>query len=95
MRAHGLHAIPVDFIRNSHRSYMPTVVLDLSVEAQADIVIQLLRAGLVVYLHAGLPCGTCSRAREMPMAGFFVPKPLRSEEFPMGLPGLSEVANLA
>ena len=46
------------------------------------------------FLHLGLPCGTCSRARERPVSsaqlaqGAPNPKPLRSEEYLMGLPTL-------
>eukprot|EP00435_Cladocopium_sp_Y103_P012524 s4507_g3.t1 len=41
------------------------------------------------YSHFGIPCGTCSRAREIPIEGEAnAPKPLRSPEFPEGLPNL-------
>ena len=40
--------------------------------------------------HFAPNCGTFSRARERPIKGVkFPPKPLRSDSFPEGLPGLS------
>lgn len=50
-------------------------------------------------VHLGLPCGTSSRARERPISatlkaqGVPQPPPLRSAEFPLGLPGLSDFHN--
>ena len=46
------------------------------------------------WVHFAPACGTASKAREKPnrvleRAGFHVPKPLRSEEHPLGLPHLS------
>ena len=35
------------------------------------------------------PCGTASRSREIRRSGGPDPKPLRSDEFPEGLPGLT------
>ena len=90
LKAEGLHIVPVDYIRNSHSSHVPSLVLDLSISSQADIIIQLIAAGMVVFIHAGVPCGTCSRAREIPLRGSHSPKPLRSELCPMGLPNLNE-----
>lgn len=46
-------------------------------------------------VHLGLPCGTSSRARERPISstlkaqGVPQPPPLRSAQYPLGLPGLS------
>ena len=48
----------------------------------------------LAWVHIAPACGTASRAREKPnrtleRAGFKVPKPCRSDEFPLGLPTLS------
>jgi hypothetical protein len=49
----------------------------------------------VAYIHAAVPCGTASRARDKPIPSKFLragapqPRPLRSEKWPRGLPGLS------
>ena len=42
----------------------------------------------VVFIHAAPPCGTCSRAREIPLGPGGGPKQLRNEEYPSGLPHL-------
>ena len=46
------------------------------------------------WVHFAPACSTASKAREKPnkvleKAGFRVPKPLRSAEYPLGLPNLS------
>ena len=53
----------------------------------------------LAWVHFAPACGTASKARERPQtkleqAGYRVPKPLRSKEFPLGLPGLSGVDKL-
>ena len=58
-----------------------------------EILLQILDQVKPTYLHLGLPCGTCSRARR-PIAKHLVaqgapqPQPLRSAEHPLGLPSL-------
>ena len=43
-------------------------------------------------VHFAPPCGTCSQARGIPMPdGSPGPQPVRSQEFLMGLPGISEL----
>lgn len=66
-----------------------------------------LEKGRRIWAHFAPSCGTASRARERPLKswenkGFKVPKPLRSDKHPRGLPGLSgldkhktETANIA
>ena len=41
-------------------------------------------------VHIAPPCGTASRAREIPLGHGRGPRPLRSELWPLGLPGLTE-----
>ena len=94
-KGEGFHSIPVDHSRNEHRSRLPTVILDLSVDHQSDIIINVLQSGNVQAIWAGVPCGTASRAREIRLPGKFSgPPPLRSAEFPLGLPGLRPVDQL-
>ena len=45
----------------------------------------LVQVGALDYLHLGTPCGTFSIARTRPGG----PPPLRSEHFPLGLPGVA------
>eukprot|EP00435_Cladocopium_sp_Y103_P048195 s286_g14.t1 len=67
----------------------PVIKLDLT-DPQGEALAQsYLRDRNCKYSHFGIPCGTCSRAREIPIEGEAnAPKPLRSPEYPEGLPGL-------
>ena len=68
--------------------------LDLSEPAQQELALDLIRDPHTVFVHLSPPCGTASRAREKPLPqhllqrGFSAPAPLRSDEFPLGLPSL-------
>ena len=47
----------------------------------------------ILLVHLAPPCGTCSAAtskrhKSLEAAGYNLPKPLRSKEYPMGLPSL-------
>ena len=48
-----------------------------------------------LWIHCGIPCGTASRARQLPISsrlkalGVPTPRPLRSAKFPLGLPDLT------
>ena len=74
--------------------FAPMVVLDLTTESGSRILWDILAAPGLEAVHLGLPCGTCSRAREVPIpaalrqAGVPQPPPLRSAQYPLGLPGL-------
>lgn len=64
--------------------------LDLLDKRQVDIILDLVDKGSITVAWAAIPCGTASKAREIPLAnGRAGPRPLRSNEFPQGLPGLS------
>ena len=66
----------------------PVRKLDLTKEGSLEMAKDWLSNPLCRYAHFGIPCGTCSRAREIPLPGGG-PKPLRSEDEPEGLSGLS------
>eukprot|EP00435_Cladocopium_sp_Y103_P000779 s5414_g1.t1 len=73
-------------------------VCDVTKPEELDMLKQFLHAERynLGWVHFAPACGTASKAREKPnrvleRAGFKVPKPLRSEEFPLGLPSLSGV----
>ena len=67
--------------------------LDLTLKSDQELLLQWLKSPLVVGIFIAPPCGTCSMARYIklrdasgrPMHG---PVPLRSHQFPEGLPGL-------
>ena len=91
----GFDGVAVDWIRNQSVPEGPSVKLNLADPASLKLVLQLLRSGRVVYVHMGPPCGTASRAREIPIPGSTnAPRPLRSAAFPDGLSGLSDVEQL-
>ena len=50
-----------------------------------------LESDLLARVHIAPVCGTCSRARQIRNGG---PRPLRSDQFPMGLPDLNEAERL-
>ena len=90
MRFRGFTTVCVDWIQNKHRPKGPTLTLDLSNKEQTAIIIDLIRVGKVFCVWAAVPCGTASRARDIPMGPFrHGPAPLRSQEYPLGLPNLS------
>ena len=54
----------------------------------------LLQRVVIAGVHIAPPCGTCSRARGIPMAdGSKGPQPLRSAEHPLGIPSLNQGTN--
>ena len=63
----------------------PIVTLDLCLPGSLSILLDLINRDCVAGIHLAPPCGTSSRARELPKG----PPPLRSMEFPDGLPSLS------
>ena len=77
-------AIGIDLCRNRHQTKGPWVVLDLAQPGAAELVIQIIDDSpdlQVVWL--GIPCGTASRALEIP--GQNKPKPVRTEQEPWGI----------
>ena len=85
----GMYPIPIDWTQNKQKLRVPCVKLDMSCRSQVDILRKLLDQGQVAVIWAAVPCGTCSRAREIHLPGKKrQPKPLRSAEFPGGLPDL-------
>eukprot|EP00435_Cladocopium_sp_Y103_P004644 s2855_g1.t1 len=87
---HGFFPFPVDHDRNRHQSFTQIFSLDLT-EDKAWTFLDLLReSATVVAWHLGLPCGTCSRAREIPINEYDAgPPPLRNEQYPMGVPWMN------
>lgn len=98
-RKAGFRVLPLDHSHNRHRTLATTVQLDLAAESSIELVDNMLHELRSLAAHYGLPCGTCSRARdkELPkrlQGSFTAPPPLRSAEHLMGLPHLTGV-NLA
>lgn len=95
MAAIGWHAIAVDHKHNRHSTLVQPVCIDLSAPTALQHLLAFVATRKIDFIHAGLPCGTCSRAREravpqhLRQRGAPCPPPLRSTSHPQGLPGLT------
>ena len=86
----GFEVMPIDFEGNKHRPYMHVIQLDLRKGETWQFLRYVAESRRPFHFHAAPPCGTASRARDIPMsADDHGPPPLRSERWPLGLPNLS------
>ena len=91
----GFQVFPIDHSHNRFRAAATILVVDLANPDSRKFLPHLFEAVKPQWCHMGLPCGTCSRARERPvqsalrLAGAPNPRPLRSAEHFFGLPGLT------
>ena len=94
IRDAGMAGVAVD--HDKSRSTGPHIALyDLNNRSQFDALVEFTRLEKhrIIWVHFAPSCGTASRARERPLKslekkGYRIPKPLRSDEFPLGVPGL-------
>ena len=77
----GFEVLPVDSIHNKAKPTVHVTTLDLRQKHSWDIIRQVIQARQVAHVHAAPPCGTASRAHELPGG----PAPVRSPEEPLGL----------
>lgn len=85
----GIQVIPIDSPRDRHVPRCELVVMDLTSEFADDLLRKLVQDYNVIGVHIALPCGTCSKARGIPMEdGLPGPQPLRSFQRFHGLPNL-------
>lgn len=89
----GYDGNAIDWVRNASRPEGPSVLLDLCSDTGRRLLTKLLTSGRVAYTHFAPPCGTASKAREIPirpelLKGRPPPIPLRSNTHPNGLPDL-------
>jgi len=86
----GFDAVGIDYRRCKDKPVGKTLWMDLTEDAGANEFQALVErlGSRLVYVHFAPPCGTASRAREKRLRGALDPKPLRSEEYPDGLPDL-------
>ena len=88
----GFEVVSVDHEVDTR--FAPVVSLDLSTGTGQRILTQILSSKRLVAVHFGLPCGTASKARDRPISqvlqrqGVPSPAPLRSAEYPLGIPGI-------
>eukprot|EP00435_Cladocopium_sp_Y103_P047030 s317_g13.t1 len=67
------------------------MILDLTKQADIDVLINMLLTANIAYCHCAPVCGTGSRAREIPLPAnmkHLQAEPLRSADHPLGLPQL-------
>ena len=95
----NLRGVAID--RSADRAKGPITILDLTNNEDLQFLMDFIRqeSRNLCLIHFAPPCGTCSAARkrklppevqaELKQAGITPPQPLRSEQFPMGLPGIA------
>ncbi len=84
--------LPIDFEGNKQRPFVHVIQLDLRHRSTWEFLEYLALSRRPFHFHAAPPCGTASRARDVPMSSTeYGPPPLRSEQWPLGLPGLKGV----
>ena len=92
LRRLGFHVHAIDHSANRHSPKVRTLVLDVSNLQQLQLLESMIKFVKPCYIHLGLPCGTCPRAREKPMpksmGGHMGPQPLRDADNLLGLPPL-------
>ena len=92
LRRLGFQVFAIDHAANRHSPKVRTLVLDVSISQQLELLESLMMFSEPCYVHLGLPCGTCSRARGKPMpkslGGHMGPQPLRDANNLLGLPQL-------
>ena len=87
----GFRVLAVDHVHNRHETKTAVECLDLTLGASWQFLRDFKNKNKVLAWHFGLPCGTCSRAREIQMsADSWGPPPLRSEKFLLGNPWNSQ-----
>ena len=84
----GFEHLAIDHKSNRFHSYVTVCNVELSTEHGWAFLYHIIEHYNVVFVHAAPPCGTCSRAREIPLGPGGGPKQLRSEDYPSGLPHL-------
>ena len=64
----GLQVIPIDCPRNRHVPRCRIVVMDLTSTHADELLRRIVNYYTIAGVHVALPCGTCSRARGIPLA---------------------------
>ena len=93
MRETGFSTYSIDHGHNRHQPKVAMIVADLTQEHSQRTALDMVRQLRPIGIHLGLPCGTCSRARDRQLPEHLrsqhtAPLPLRSAEHLMGLPHL-------
>ena len=83
----GFEVMAIDHPHNRRNPAVKCIHLDLRSQAAWVFLDHVREHGRLFHFHISPPCGTASRARELPNG----PGPLRPFEFPCGVPGLTDV----
>ena len=90
----GFDILAVDHSHNRFHPLAHICTLDLTEDSSWEFLEYVVRHYPVCFVHVAPPCGTCSRAREINLGpSTSQPRPLRSEQYPHGIPGLTEEEN--
>ena len=90
VKARGFKVLPIDCSRNRHEPLCKIFEIDLSKPRSVELLKRICSDNTVLAVHIALPCGTCSKARGIPLAdGSAGPPPLRDWGFLYGLPNVS------
>ena len=95
IQAEGFDTVAIDWAGNRHKPRVPIRVSNLLEDIDVEKIIGDLRAGRVFFIWMARPCGTFSKAGEIPIPkaaktnGVREPRPLRSASCPWGLADLS------
>ena len=77
VRSLGVEVMAFDHESNRHETKCKVISLDLSLPHAYDRLTELVNTCSILGVHMGPPCGTCSKARGIPMAdGTAGPQPL-------------------
>ena len=74
---------------NRFKPEAPVVQIDLSIASSVDVVVCVIKFLRPKWIHCGPPCGTCSRARERPVAEHL--RAAGAADALMGKEGLTEI----
>ena len=91
----GFQVFPLDHSHNRFKPFAAIFQVDLSSPHSLELLVQFFKEVQPIWCHFGLPCGTCSRAREKALSaelrgqGAPEPRPLRAAHALMGLDGLT------
>ncbi|CAL1140094.1 unnamed protein product [Cladocopium goreaui] len=93
-RTQGGRALGVDHHLKRAKLKAAAVQLDLTQQWVQDLIVKEITLGRISGIHLGPPCGTASKARNIPIKRKLVkkgapnPQPLRSSAYPLGFPWL-------
>ena len=93
MREAGFTTYSIDHEHNRHQPKVALILSDLTQEHSQQTALDMVRQLRPIGIHLGLPCGTCSHARDRQLPEHLrgqhsAPPPLGSAEHLMGLPHL-------